>query len=342
MDYRRFNIILVSTCLAVCSLFILVNTVVDPYGIFRIDFSKQKRAPNQHLLKMRHVIAHPQQYDSFLFGSSRVGKIDVGRIGNGRYYNLSYSEALPGEYLQDINILLSKDVKIRNILIGLDDFSYKLDRQEHLNDPLRHPYGTWYENLRFYIGYLFKMPQFHTLVEFLEDKPPDVFYDIHASGMVLHKQVDEDIERNVQHHINHKKFKNPFHYEGNRIAETIQDIRMIQNICNKHDINLYMFINPIHITTYLDSDVVQFNIFKKELAQILNYYDFSGLNSITTDNYYYYETSHYRYIVADMIVARIFGDPAVEVPFGFGSLVTRENLDTHLNQLRSQLALIRN
>ena len=123
MEYRRFNIILAVTCLFLCSLSGMTNYVVDSYGIFRTDFSRQKRPPNQHFIKMRHVIANPSRYDSFLFGSSRVGKIDVSLIKDGRFYNLYYAEAVPAEYLKDLKILLSEGVKIRNVLIGLDDFS---------------------------------------------------------------------------------------------------------------------------------------------------------------------------------------------------------------------------
>ena len=38
--------------------------------------------PNQHYLKVKYVLNYPDKYDSFLFGSSRVGKIDVNKISH--------------------------------------------------------------------------------------------------------------------------------------------------------------------------------------------------------------------------------------------------------------------
>jgi hypothetical protein len=78
--------------------------------------------------------------------------------------------------------------------------------------------------------------------------------------------------------------------------------------------------------------------FKKELAAVTDYYDFSGLNSITTDNYYYYETSHFRPLVGDMMLNIMIGAPDVEHPADFGFLVTPRNVDDHiLGQCREVL-----
>jgi hypothetical protein len=62
------------------------------------------------------------------------------------------------------------------------------------------------------------------------------------------------------------------------------------------------------------------------------------LNSITTNNYYYHETSHYRLEVGALILARIFNDSSVKVPDNFGVLVTKGNIDQHLADLKAQVA----
>lgn len=64
----------------------------------------------------------------------------------------------------------------------------------------------------------------------------------------------------------------------------------------------------------------RFREIQYRLAQITPYYDFSGLNRITTDDYYYYEVSHYRPIVGDMIIHRIFDMPK-EADTDFGKYV---------------------
>jgi hypothetical protein len=201
---------------------------------------------------------------------------------------------------------------------------------------MRRPYGSVIENMRIYLECLLVVPRTTWVKEWLDKKPGKVFYDIHESGMVLHKQEDIRIERNREAHINNKKFKKPFYYRGDRIVDTINEIEEIKNICASNNIKLVLFINPIHKTTYLDSDPLQLDAFKRELVKVRDYYDFSGLNSITIDNYCYYETSHYRYFVADMILARMFDDVSLKVPEDFGVLVNKNNIEAHLHDLKTR------
>jgi hypothetical protein len=336
MGYRRFNLIVISVAASLCAVIVTLNYVLDPFGLFKRDFLKQKRAPMERFIKMRHIVNNPAKYDSFLFGSSRVGKIDVHRIKGGHYYNMNYSEAVPGEYLKDIHFLISRNVVIKNLLIGLDDFSYKVDPATHLTSAMRRPYGSTLENVRVYMECLLAMPRTTWIREWLDKKPGKVFYDIHESGMVLHKQEDVRIERNIYAHVNHKKFRKPFYYRGDRIRETIDDILEIKRLCNANNIYCMFFINPIHKTTYLDGDPLQLDRFKRELVTITDFYDFSGFNSITIDNYCYYETSHYRYFVADLVLARIYGDDSLTVPEDFGVLVNKNNIDAHLHTLKQR------
>ena len=101
-------------------------------------------------------------------------------------------------------------------------------------------------------------------------------------------------------------------------------MRQIKNICDENNIELIVFINPIEHRTYEATNLDEFNDFKQGLAKIMPYYDFSGLNRITTDDYYYYEPSHYRPIVGDMIIHRIFDMPK-DAETDFGKYVEQAN-----------------
>jgi hypothetical protein len=88
----------------------------------------------------------------------------------------------------------------------------------------------------------------------------------------------------------------------------------------------------MHKFTYLEAQLERFAQFKKELAGITDFWDFSGINSVTTNNYNYYESSHYRPFVGDMLLKVMFGAPAVKAPADFGRYVTAQNIDAHLHQ----------
>ena len=324
-----------------------INYKIDDFAVFRSDYHHLHQEPNQNFIKMKFLLTKKHHYDSFIFGSSRVGKIMPYNIPNGHYYNMTYSEGLPLEHLSNIKLLIQKGIPIKNVMIGLDDFSYEVDPAKHLQQLLRKPH---YETdlgketpLEFYFDYLLIRPSFSDLSrvvneKFFHKKYAGYDYDIFGSGVpVIPTEVEERIEKNPLKHMHDSKFLKPDSYRGNRIEETIETLKAIVQLSKTYHFNLIIFINPIHKTTYLDTDFENFQTFKKRLAGITDYYDFSGLNSVTENNYFYFETSHYRPIVGEFIKSRIFGDANCTCPDDFGVLVTHENIDRHLEDLEKQL-----
>ncbi|MBP2660155.1 MAG: hypothetical protein H6Q69_3187 [Firmicutes bacterium] len=309
-----------------------INYFTDTSGIFNKDFSKKRPEPNQHFVKVRYILSEPAKYNAFWFGSSRIGNIDVRKIKNDkRYYNMTYSEGLPKEWLMDIKLFLKHSVEIKQLILGLDEFSFRVDPTSHFSQLYRKPYKEE-NNLMTYVELLVRRPR---LNPGQENKAS--FYDIYGAGETLHEYVDQDIEKNIEKHLKDKKFQQPQGFRGNRISQTIADLREIKNIAEENHIELIVFINPIHKTTYLDTNQDEFDEFKRELATITDYYDFSGLNEITTNNYNYYETSHYRPFVGDRILERILDEEKHNREETFGVYVTKNNVEQHIQKLRMDI-----
>ncbi len=77
----------------------------------------------------------------------------------------------------------------------------------------------------------------------------------------------------------------------------------------------------------------------KEISNITDFYDFSGYNTITMNNYNYYESSHYRPLVGAIIAGRIFNDKSIKIPNDFGVFVTKDNITEHLSNLKKQIEI---
>ncbi len=340
--YRRWFYISVGVVLVMTGTVGLGNYVMDPYGLFRTDFSKQFVEPNKNFIKTRYVAENPGRFDCFVFGSSRVNGIDVRHIKNAHCYNMHYSGGLPRNHLDILRYWLAKGVKPKIVLIGLDDISFEIDPVEQLSQPQRHPYPpVLHQSLFLYhLKYLFSMFDKkirNPVINGFMGKEKPVPYDHYNTGLVTNPEVDRDIEQDPTKHQNDPKFSEPFSSQGEHMNGALEDLRNTVELAKAHGIRLIIFINPIHRTTYLYADPEQFFRFEKKLSQITDFWDFSGLNSVTTNNYYYYETSHYRPIVGDMIIARIFGEKDTAVPADFGVLVTPENIEQHLEALRRQV-----
>lgn len=343
MQAKKFLIFVFSCFILILGAVILFNYSYDRYSIFNYEKQYFSEEPNQNFIKMDLLINKKITFDSFLFGSSRVGKISPQLLMNGNYYNMTYSEGLPSEHLKNIKTLLEHNIKIKNILIALDDFSYQVNPSLHSDQPMRklHYKTNNVSSLEFYSFYFRLIPDFQSIYKKIlcfKDKEKCQIYDFFDTGMPLIPQKREhQIESNYKKHVSDKSFKKPTHYDGNYVYQTISDVKKIKNLCILNNINCIFIFNPIHATTYLDTDQERMILFKNKLVQITDFYDFSGLNSITIDNYYWYETSHYRVKVGKKIAARIFNDKSVEVPKDFGILVTKENIDQHLENLRQQI-----
>ncbi len=336
----KFFAVFLLCALATFCIYPLTNVCLDKYGLFQTPVNGCVRVfnePNKNFLKARFIRNNPEAFDSFLFGSSRAGKIDVQRIPDGRYYNMSYSEGLPGEHLENIKLFLRSGVKIRNIAIGLDDFSFQMDPAEHSNQPMRLAhYGTRYNPrswLAHYWYYLFLKIRLVDFRQSLEKEGIELFL---TGASRSSDEYEANIDKDLETYVHLPKFSVPHSYKGDRSEETIAEIREIVEIARENGVHLKVFINPVHHVTYLDKDFEAFLNFKKMLAEVTDFYDFSGLNSITMDNANFYETSHYRQKIGDLLVEHLFlgREPAQD---GFGRLVTKENFPAHAELMRSQL-----
>ncbi len=345
--YRKWFFLALGILLGTVGLVGLLNFLVDPYGLLRKDFTYQFIEPNKNFIKIRFIVQNPDRYDSFVFGSSRVNSIDVRKIQGYKFYNVHYNGGLPRDHLDNIRYLLKKGVKIKLILLGLDDMSFRDDPEAHLHQPLRYPYPPVLNQNPFpyYLRYFFSFPGWGILQEVLNgyknklfktsgDNP--VFYDMFDTGQMFSDQTDRQIEDNPEKHRNDPKFLRHNIIPRNRLEEAIKELREILHLADAHQIRLVLFINPLHKNVFLDCGV-DFERYKRALSHLSGFYDFSGLNSVTTDNYNYYETSHYRRNVGDLVIARIFNDRNIKVPEDFGQWVTSENIGLHLRTLRQHV-----
>ena len=166
---------------------------------------------------------------------------------------------------------------------------FLVDPASHNTDLLRIPYRE--NNFSTYMAYLFRNP-----------KAPQIgynpyyasIYDIYDSGRTLHEAPDQRIEADLDAHRKKVAEIQVSPNDLSRRYQALAEIQEIKNLCESNGIKLIVFISPHEHKLYQAMDLDRFREIQYRLAQITPYYDFSGLNRITTDDYYYYEVSHYR------------------------------------------------
>lgn len=296
---------------ALALILILLITVafpiwLDPYNVFHYDHIRFNGVePNQIFIKTRYILKNPDRFDSFLFGSSRVGMIDVSKIKEGRFYNMNYSEGLPQENLDNLKIFIANGLKISNVWLGIDNISCFTDPERHKKSLMRRFYPMDGNLFKFYLPYVNCSKAFRSLDTILGAKKSDGKRekDFYATGNSWLSQ-----EMNLDEKANRPAWEK--HYAP-RFGEAVKEIKAIADLCEENGIKLKVFANPLYIDTYKKCLEEGYGDFLDELAKVVPYYDFSTIPQTTNRNDFV-ETSHYRFEVGDYLI-KCLEDP--EEPF---------------------------
>lgn len=337
MKEKNFFYVFAMLFFAVILAILSLNYCIDYYGVFH----KYKNEPvvvyniNDRFVKMRYLLngKNFNKYDSYLWGSSRVMKMDT-TIAGGMTYNLGSAGGMTDDCLFQLKQLISQGAKVNEIYVGLDDFSYTKNYEPVKREIDRKLYyGNILQDLGTYMEYLLNPSAIVNTIKRHSDRPIQTF--LHSSGMALIPDyVDKEIEHDPEKHIQAQKFlaATNFGWDKNGFQVCLNNISLIKQICDENGIQLFVFFNPQHMTTYLSDDMELMNQFKKELVKISPFWDFSGVNYVTANNYFWYETSHPRAFICDKILDIVSGQNQMTWVPDFGVYVTPENVDAFCEQ----------
>ncbi|GAB6268704.1 MAG: hypothetical protein STSR0002_14460 [Smithella sp.] len=298
---------------------------------------------NQHMFNTEFIFRDPDRFDSFFFGTSRIWVMDVSKITQGRFFNMSYSEGLPAEHLAIVKAFLHKGIKIKSVVVGLDGFCFNKLASEHEKHLMRimHPDAGGPNRLKLFGIYFFRKPDLNELKGWMDRVrkiKPERRFTIDSQGMLLRWQyADKKIESSGKPLFSYtlKKYE-PIVYKQKAMDESFSAIEELIALSGKHHFALTFYISPAYYQHYLNNAESLLKV-KKRLAALTDFYDFSGFNSVTTDPMNFYEEVHFRYRVGDMIIKRLFGAGTIELPDDFGVLVTKQNIDQHLQSQKLEL-----
>lgn len=324
-------ILLIFLLLVIGSPILYFNIVIDPFGIF--DSENILKLPNFICRKLDFIIKNPKKFDSFILGSSRVNYINPEMFPEKNYYNMWTSGGTNNDMLAQLKTLLQYNIKVKNIILGLDEHNYLADPNRHnTNLQFLHYPNSIIDKFLFYKKLILSIPDKKIIKNALS-----VSFEINDYG------VCPDTTKNAENriNINNSIFKKPYAFNFYRINidDALLKINEIKNICIENNINLNVFINPRHYVSYLNFDLSLYQKFLKGLSKFVSFYDFSGINSVTINNLNYIETSHYNNHTGRMIIGRIFNMDSIEVPNDFGIFVNNKNIDNHI---KSQLKKVYN
>lgn len=308
---------------------IIFSIIVDPYSIYHYDSIRvHSGLPNSRYVKIKYIENNANKFNSFIFGSSRVGYIHMDQINDkeNKWYNMTYPNGGVEDSLYSLETLINKGVIPKNVMVGIDGVDesnpFRFD-----GDLLRtqYPDNIW-QNISFHLAYLNPSVSAEALFTLDWESGDEV------------KQIREQYyEKGYEDIIGEPNF----HYNLNRLVPTIPKIdiddhmkdsvsvvKKLVDLCDAYNINLILFMNPIHYSIYANEVGRGYILYVREIAKLHDIYNFAGVNDICFDDKNYWEEVHFTKEVGDKIIKVIFDNEKID-DFGLLYLITKENADIY-------------
>ncbi|MFD1552986.1 hypothetical protein DNU06_11715 [Putridiphycobacter roseus] len=324
------NILIFIIVPTIVLLFIIVPYFIkDPY----LDYGKKENYSWTYFFQQlgdistKKLINSTQEYNSFVFGSSRTTGIYAcylnQSIPNSSFYHYgNWNETIGGIY-NKLQLIDSLGYKIENVLIYLDtDYTFKGEGKSHISDHyliskqskfnyLKTHFTSFYSNLtlkKLKILYGFKIdgtdfPNWHSDLKTNDpnhncnDPKTILNYSLYDDSEILSAKIDSLKSSNIL-------FNRQLHEEY--LEEQISDseksmLIKIRELLKKHSTNYYFVITPLY-------DQKKFNISDQiKLVELFGdrVFDFSGINEYTANEYNYPDGKHFQPYISKCIIDSI-------------------------------------
>ncbi len=348
MSTKKFFIMFFSVLLIVFGSILLLNLLVDPFGLF-LDVYKWDSynfTQNPRTAKINYIDKNKDKFDSYIVGSSGCGSIKVDTINKysgDTYYNSFYYGS---DLMDTYNTIkyLSETANVKNVLLGINyNTAMFFDvGDDEINQRMAAKVSD--KNLfNFYTSYLFANPRY--AVEKIKNKKEDSFFqkafDVFISETGNYDKNLRDTE-NISNYNDYldKPTYNVFkvYPKANKDLTEIENfskyIKRIKDLCDEKGINLQTVVFPIYWEDFDNYKLDELEKFYRSLGSITDFWDFSK-STISADARYFYDSTHFRNSVGDMMLAKIYNDKDVYMPEDFGYHVNQKNIDDFVSWFKS-------
>ncbi|MDJ0746376.1 MAG: hypothetical protein QNJ32_23845 [Xenococcaceae cyanobacterium MO_167.B27] len=367
LSFKTYSIsYIISLGLLLASVFIF-NIAIDPYGDFRliniqgINTEKILADSGGERRSKANDITYGE-YDTIILGTSRALRtLDPNHpvFKNRKAYNLSLRGSNIYEIYQVYNYARKKQA-LKTVVFPLDFLTFT-DKRTVSGD---------FKSSQFYLkpyswGFLkynLSIDQLFLSLKTIKNNLEGIKANNSSGFMPFGKEV-EDYRKAFDGILTGNFLVNQQTYAGYSYSQNRLDLfRKIVADCLANDIELYLFISPVHARQLEAISIMglfpTFEQWKQDLVTIVEeeatklnkpaplLWDFSGYNSITTEAIplpgetgtmqWYRESSHYSKKLGDILLDIIFNYPqkVAGVSEDFGTIITTKNIEEHLTKIR--------
>ncbi|RTE08146.1 hypothetical protein [Paenibacillus whitsoniae] len=340
-EYKIWVINTLSITVLILVVIAVFNFCVDPYGYYRFStgmFNYQKSKFSDPYQFKAYQLKEDDP-EAIVLGTSRAMRLNPPRIralSGETAYNLGLSGSSPYIELKYLEYAIKVDKNLKTVYLGLD---FEVFDKKYLN------HASFDERRLRSSFYLQDM--FLTLLSSTTMK---------ESLHVLQDNIRRTTQYTENRYLPDGSFDETLNFPKDNNRSTLQmisttfslstasmdDINKVREICDQNHLKLYVYISPVHailLETFWQSNLWgEYENWKRKLVEIMPVWDFSGYHEISMSSLQNHENynnlSHFSKKVGDFILFRMLNKETDKVPNYFGVLLTKDNIEHHLEELR--------
>lgn len=359
----RLALINLTILILTCSL----NYWIDGLSLHHLpdETNYFSRGANNSALSKQYYLTKVKP-DTIYFGSSRVqvglpARPDL--VGGQEVYNAGLVGASLGQWAPFASHFLNI-AEPKRIVIGIDFFSFSTKQgTSELDLSMLEPRYIVYlaKLIAVNLGQSLSLPETYHSIKAMTGayKGEETKFNFGQTTAALMKKADDSGKA-----VN--EFKKRLKLTFIKPSEDVADDKawfmfddLVAESCQKN-IKTRIYIHPTHALTVesirQNGTWLQFEQWKMDLANLATRYhhqkcdikifDFSGYNAITTETIqglspttslrYYWEASHYKSNVGELILNRLFSTTANGIPKDFGRELRQDTVDDVLSAIREE------
>lgn len=341
MKAKKWIALFAALSLLLSALYAGINIAVDPFGVFGdrlLDFYEYDMTMNPRVAKLAYLEKNHDKYDSYIIGCSKTSSYPVEYLN--KYFDASFFNAFAygGDMADEEKIAkyIIENYSPKNIVVAMSpEAAYTYDVEEDsLKDNLHCKFDGSF-SVPFYVKYAFLHPSYSfNKLKAYKNRGflPNSDTVFNSESGAYNKIVRDSIPiGSIDDYLKYEssQFEITHARRLEYIDECTESVARIKEMCDKHGVSFTLIASPMYSAEqkcYSEEDMKKLMI---SLAEVTDYYDFWGYNTVSEDIRYFYDGYHFRNCVGKMALAYIFNDSETYFPGNFGHLTTAENVSEH-------------
>ena len=337
MSSKKWVLVFLATVLVLAALLAALNLAADPFGAFGdrlLSWFSYDETNNPRVAKFTYLEQHHDEYDSYILGCSSTSSFPVDAF-NEAYGASFYNLIMYGADMRDCEKIaqyLVEHYEVKNLILNvyLDNGLTYDEESDRLTKNLHYKEDPDTSALSYYTRYLFADPRYALakLKALRTDTILPQTFDVFDERTGCYDKRVRDAEPIGSEERYLESYPVFADYPRQTLSlpyteQCMQSVASIKTLCEEAGVSLTVVAGPVYAEYLKNFETETVAQFYRSLAQITSFWDFSS-SSVSCEMRYFYDGTHFRNNVGEMICARMTGRSDLWIPDDFGTYVTAD------------------